>query len=174
MFIWCTHCIISPSFATENVTLYEPETQRSHYHSFLPFTPSLVFSLRTALIVHISPDRGHLIIPVSHILFWKTVFFPNLLLPSLLLFWVEIYSLWSRIMKAAVKIINESSDSSFAANSGGSSSYSAWRPIQRGNTLKRKSQHFWLCLSHKSSLSNEEIGCLSPKGPLLPLQKWLV
>ena len=75
MFIWCTHCIISPSFATENVTLYEPETQRSHYHSFLPFTPSLVFSLRTALIVHISPDRGHLIIPVSHILFWKTLCF---------------------------------------------------------------------------------------------------
>lgn len=45
-------------------------------------------------------------------------------------FGCKIYRLFSRIMKAAVEIINESFDSGFAANSGGSSSYSAWRPIQ--------------------------------------------
>lgn len=40
-----------------------------------------------------------------------------------------------RIRKSAVEIINESFDSSFAADSGGSCGYSAWRVIQRRNRL---------------------------------------
>lgn len=36
-------------------------------------------------------------------------------------------------MKSAVEIINESFDSSFAADSGGSSDYSAWKSTQSEN-----------------------------------------
>lgn len=97
----------------------------------------------------------HLITLSRNILSWNIPcdFFPPHLLPPLLP-WIQIYTLWSRIMKAAEKIINERFDSSFAANSGGSSSYSAWRPVLWRKMLKRKSQQVWvkhwLCLSHKS------------------------
>lgn len=62
---------------------------------------------------------------------------------STLLSW-DIYGVHWRIMKSAVEIINESFDSSFTADSGGSSGYSAWRASQRRNRLLWTSQQISL------------------------------
>lgn len=73
-------------------------------------------------------------------------------------FGCKIYRLFSRIMKAAVEIINESFDSSFAANSGGSSSYSAWRPIQWTTPLEKSAylSETLMCLYSKSTRLNRK------------------
>ncbi len=71
-----------------------------------------------------------------------TLFFFFLKMPV----WVFWYfcSSGSRIKEAAVEIINETFDGILGANSRGSSSYSACRPIQRGRKLKSISRDIWV------------------------------
>lgn len=95
---------------------------------------------------------------VIFILFWKIAFFPFALQPlpnpSHPLGQNTQYALEN--YESAVEIINESFDSSFAADSGGSSGYSAWKSTQSGNMSALFLSGTPACLYIQSTRSRRE------------------